>query len=81
MTNLLPVVKQRVFAAIGLSGVVGGGARGQISQGTWETPRGGWRRAQRGAERHNRWRGSDGESERPIRAKKRGNARGAKGPY
>ena len=41
MTNLLPVVKQRVFAAIGLSGVVGGGARGQISQGTWETPRGG----------------------------------------
>jgi len=41
MTNLLPVVKQRVFAAIGLSGVVGGGTRGQISQGTWETPRGG----------------------------------------
>lgn len=41
MTNLLPVVKQRVFAAIGLSGVVGGSARGQISQGTWEAPRGG----------------------------------------
>ena len=41
MTNLLPVVKQRVNAAIGLSGVVGGSARGQISQGTWETPRGG----------------------------------------
>ena len=41
MTNLLPVVKQRARAAIGLSGVVGGGARGQISQGTWETPRGG----------------------------------------
>jgi hypothetical protein len=41
MTNLLPVVKQRVYAAIGLSGVVGGSARGQISRGTWETPRGG----------------------------------------
>ena len=41
MTNLLPVVKQRAFAAIGLSGVVGGGARGQISPGAWETPRGG----------------------------------------
>ena len=41
MTNLLPVVKQRVCAAIGLSGVVGGGARGQISRGAWETPRGG----------------------------------------
>jgi hypothetical protein len=82
MTNLLPVVKQRVYAAIGLSGVVGGSARGQISQGTWEAPRG-WvrRRAQRGTERHNRWRGPGGESERPIRAKKRGNARGAKGPY
>ena len=26
MTNLLSVVKQRVLAAIGLSGVVGGGA-------------------------------------------------------
>jgi hypothetical protein len=41
MTNLLPVVKQRVHAAIGLSGVVGGSARGQISRGTWETPWGG----------------------------------------
>ena len=41
MTNLLPMVKQRVYAAIGLSGVVGGSARGQISQGTRETPRGG----------------------------------------
>ena len=41
MTNLLPVVKQRVCAAAGLSGVVGGSARGQISRGSWETPRGG----------------------------------------
>jgi hypothetical protein len=41
MTNLLPVVKQRVNAAIGLSGVVGGSARGKISRGSWETPRGG----------------------------------------
>ena len=41
MTNLLPVVKQRVHAAAGLSGVVGGSARGQISRGSWETPRGG----------------------------------------
>ncbi len=41
MTNLLPVVKQRVRAAAGLSGVVGGSARGQISRGSWETLRGG----------------------------------------
>ena len=41
MTNLLPVVKQRVHAAAGLSGVVGGSARGQISRGSWEIPRGG----------------------------------------
>ena len=41
MTNLLPVVKQRVHAAAGLSGVVGGSARGQISRGSWEAPRGG----------------------------------------
>jgi hypothetical protein len=33
MTNLLPVVKKRVNAAAGLSGVVGGSARGQISRG------------------------------------------------
>ena len=41
MTNLLPVVKQRVHAATGLSGVVGGSARGQISRGSWEAPGGG----------------------------------------
>ena len=82
MTNLVPVVKQRVYAASGLSGVVGGSARGQIRQGAWETPRGKVRqRAERETGRHNRRRGSGGESERPIRARKRGNARGAKGPY
>jgi hypothetical protein len=41
MTNLLPVVKQRIHAVIGLCGVVGGSARGPISRGTWETPWGG----------------------------------------
>jgi hypothetical protein len=33
------------------------------------------------AGRHNYKRGPERESERPIVAKKRGNARGAKGPY
>ena len=34
-------MKQRERALVGLSGVVGDSARGQISQGTWETRSGG----------------------------------------
>ena len=37
------MVKQWERAITGLSGVVGDGARGQISRGTWETRRGGLR--------------------------------------
>jgi hypothetical protein len=61
MTNLLPVVKQRVHAAAGLSGVVGGSARGQISRGAWEALQGGSESDQRPVGRHN-WRGGLGGS-------------------
>jgi len=35
-----PAIEQRVSAVVGLLGVKGGSARGQIGRGTWETHRG-----------------------------------------
>ncbi len=79
-TSPVPMVKQRAGAAIGPPGVVGDSARGQISRGAWEGrsgvgyPRNVWReditvgRLRR-------------ESAGLIRARMRGTARGAKGPY
>jgi hypothetical protein len=45
----MPIVKQRAYAAIGLSGVIGDGGCRKISQGTWETREGGDRSRQTGA--------------------------------
>jgi hypothetical protein len=75
-------MKQWAEAVAGLPGVRGGSAQGQISRGTWETRQGGGV-----ATRGNRQReqitagGSCRESERPIVARKSGNADGAKGPH
>src|SRR5271169_5853118 len=60
--------------------MVGDSARGKISRGAWETLSGGSASDQRAMGIHNRC-APGRESERPILAKKRGNARGAKGPY
>jgi hypothetical protein len=35
-----PAVKERMKAAVGLSGVIGGGAHRQFGRGTWEARRG-----------------------------------------
>ena len=70
---------QRAIEPIGLAGVIGDSARGQIGRGTWEIRRG-WggglnaRREDITAGRPRR------KSERSIVASKRGNSRGAKGP-
>src|ERR1039457_2745750 len=67
-------------APTGPSGVVGDSARGKISRGAWEARSGGQRRST--PRREDITLGRPGrESERPIVAQKRGNARGAKGPY
>jgi hypothetical protein len=79
MTNLLSVVKQRVLAAIGLSGVVGGGARGQISQGTWETRLSGGR-ATNGVREDITASGLGSGVGQAHSSEEAGNERGAKGP-
>ena len=66
MTNLLPVVKQRVYAAIGLSGVVGGSAREKISRGAWEALQGGSESEQRRAGIYNRRGGLEGSRRGPY---------------
>ncbi len=60
-----------VRAVVGLSGVLGDGARGQISRGTWEARRGGGRDRQRLGGIHNPESGTGRESDRPIVAGKR----------
>jgi RNA-directed DNA polymerase len=60
--------------------VTGEGAYRKISRGTWET-RHNARKGQRRQGIHNLPCGYGRESERPIVARKRGNARGAKGPH
>ena len=60
-----------VGAVVGLSGVLGDGARGQIRRGTWEARRGGGRDRQRLGGIHNPESGTGRESDRPIVAGKR----------
>jgi len=71
---------------VGLSGVVGEGACRKISRGTWEARR--KFQSERVSLEEARWGGINNppcvygrDSERPIVARKRGNARGAKGPH
>jgi hypothetical protein len=72
-------MKQQVFAVVGLSGVVGGGAHGQIGRGTWEARQGEGFPSTLHGENITLGR-SCRESDRPIVVEKRGNSRGAKGP-
>src|SRR5215470_14228562 len=74
------MAKQQAYAVIGPSGVVGDSARGKISRGAWEALSGGSESDQRAAEYITRLRPGR-VSERPKVAEKRGNSRGAKGPY
>src|SRR6266478_3913530 len=74
------MVKQQAQAAIGPSGVVEDSARGKISRGAWETLSSGSGSDQRAAGIHNCGAARQGVGE-PKVAEKRGNARGAKGPY
>jgi len=60
--------------------VSGEGTRRQSRGGSWETRRGASLPTQRRVGIHNGMPGRGRESDRPIVAKKRGNARGAKGP-
>ena len=55
-----------VGAVVGLSGVLGDGARGQIRRGTWEARRGGGGDRQRLGGIHNPGSGSGRESDRLI---------------
>jgi len=58
-------------AVVGLSGVLGDGARGQIRRGTWEARRRGRGNRQRLGGIHNPGSGSGRESDRPIVAGRR----------
>jgi hypothetical protein len=75
-------MKEWVNAVVGLPGVRGCSAQGQISRGTWETRQGGGVATQSNRQREPiTVSGPCRESERPIVAGKSGNADGAKGPY
>ncbi len=74
-------VKKRERATGGLSGVVGDGVCRKNSRGTWEAQQGWGEKPQHLVGKHNHEGVPCWESERPIVVEKRGNARGAKGPY
>jgi hypothetical protein len=78
--NLLPMVKQQANAAIGLSGVVEGGAHRKIDQEPGRPCKVRWG-SQHAAGNHNRRGGLARESDKPIVAKKSRNGDGAKGLY
>src|SRR5689334_3552471 len=74
-------MKQRARAVAGLPGVRGDSAQGQISRGTWEVRYSAARRRRCNCGRESiTARRLRRESERPIVAKKSGNADRAKGP-
>jgi hypothetical protein len=70
--------KQRAYASIGLAGVVGDGAWRKINRGTWEARYGAGSTDNALKESITSWR-PHRESEEVIVARKRSNARGAKG--
>lgn len=84
--SLLPSRKEWAHAVDGPPGVIGESAHRKTDRGPWEARRGARRgRTPRAEQRrfviNNEPTGRGRESEWPIRAKKRGNSRGAKGPH